>query len=113
MSSDWFAVAIHYAALHLINAFLIQEGVEKQRREPHAELHRTLKTATRYQHIWKSYRPLVDASHSARYTPSEADVITVPDAERLGHHYLVQVESSILKLAGWIDKPAKLAIERK
>lgn len=111
-SSDWFAVAIHYSALHLVNAFLILDGVQEERRASHSALHQTLKATSRYQQIWKHFRPLCDASHSARYTPASSDVISMEDAEKLAHHYLNQVEGSILRLAKWPETPPKLIIRK-
>lgn len=66
--SDWVAVVLFYASLHIVDAILF---VDSKTAKNHGETHNIrkdiLKGTTRYRNIYKHYAPIDRASHIARY----------------------------------------------
>ena len=62
--SDWITTVAFYKALHLVEALFAKEGRHGQ---SHERRERILKTERKYQHIYKHYYPLLEASLVARY----------------------------------------------
>jgi len=66
--SDWVAVVLFYASLHIVDAILF---VDPKTTKNHGETHNIrkdiLKGTTRYGNIYKHYAPIERASYIARY----------------------------------------------
>ncbi len=105
----WVTVVAFYKALHLVEALFALDGTEGGHTDDHRTRNAVLKSDKRYQHIWKSYRPLYQASLIARYL-REND--RAPDYEVFSRfmppekvksivlgHYLRQVEVSVERLS--------------
>ena len=104
--SSWVAVVAFYKALHLVEAVFETDKAGHAR--SHESRERLLKTTTRYNNIYKHYRPLAAAATVARYLAlsskefeSFGDYMPAEVVERLivGHH-LRQLEKSVLKIVG-------------
>src|SRR3990172_8898931 len=64
----WIATVAFYKALHVVEALFAVDGTGSGgHTDRHEDRNRLLKKTSRYQHIWKSYRPLYQASLIARY----------------------------------------------
>lgn len=107
----WAVTVAFYKALHVVEAVF---AADKQSPVPHADDHKlrnqALKTVKRYQHLWRMYRPLWEASLIARYLRVDGNAATYTDfsqymsredveARVLGH-YLAQLEASAARLLG-------------
>jgi hypothetical protein len=107
--SGWAVTVAFYKALHLVEALFAADGAGNNgHTDDHRDRNQELKTNQRYQHIWRHYNKLWQASRIARYLRENNnaptyDVFTqympVPVVRnRVLHHYLVQVENSVRKL---------------
>lgn len=108
---EWAVTVAFYKALHIVEASLAtkQPGCVEHT-DDHKSRNRLLKTTIRFQHIWKMYRPLFEASLIARYlrenengpTYEVFDKFMPREAiERLViRHYLAQIEKSAIVLTG-------------
>jgi hypothetical protein len=107
---EWVAVVAFYKAMHVVEAVLYRTHREKHT-FGHERRNEVLKSNRRYDHLYKHYWPLFNASLVARYMevggrgggsfPRFADYIppaaVVADLIR---HYLHQVEQTAAKLIG-------------
>ncbi|QEG28324.1 hypothetical protein GobsT_31010 [Gemmata obscuriglobus] len=101
------AVAAFYKAMHLAEAVLFRTYHAKHT-FGHDDRHRVLKSNRRYEHIYKHYRPLWEASLVARYLevhndgyPKFTDYMATPVIQaKLINHYLNQVEQGVTRLLG-------------
>ncbi|KKN13937.1 hypothetical protein LCGC14_1001230 [marine sediment metagenome] len=64
-TSEWIACIAFYKALHLVEALLARD--KKRHQNSHVAREKLLKASTRYESIYKHYRPLWRASMVARY----------------------------------------------
>lgn len=110
----WVATVAFYKALHVVEAVF---AADKRSPLPHTGDHKlrnhVLKTVNRYQHLWRMYRPLWEASLIARYLRVDdngpaytdfAQYLSRADVEqRVLGHYLAQLEVSAARLLGEPD----------
>lgn len=115
LSSDdhlaWVVTIAFYKALHIMEAvFAADPAAPAHHTDDHIDRNRILKTTTRYQHFWKMYRPLWQASLVARYLRENDSAPThdvfsahLPKADvesRVLGHWLHQIEQSAEKYLG-------------
>jgi len=63
---DWQAVALFYAALHLVDAYLAKQGID-----PGSHGSRNNKVAKQLPSVWSEYQDLYELSKTARYHPDQ------------------------------------------
>lgn len=107
----WVATVAFYKALHIVEAVFHEDpNLPLKHTDDHKLRNKTLKNTARYQHIWKMYRELWQASLVARYLREDETSAAHPVFEvfmprdkvesLLLGHYLAQVEKSAAKFLG-------------
>jgi hypothetical protein len=110
---EWVAIVAFYKALHIVDAVLFANHSDKHGGS-HDNRNQILKTTTRYQNLYRHYRPLFSASLVGRYLETDqqqfrcfddylsaADVVSI-----LLDHHLRQLEKSAEKIIGSLAPPA-------
>lgn len=106
----WVTTVAFYKALHVVEAlFAVDNAGVAGHTDGHKERNEILKRTSRYQHIWKSYRELFQASLIARYLRDNRNAPAhevfsqwMPPSEvksKVLDHWLHQIEESASRLA--------------
>lgn len=97
--ADWIVTAMFYTALHAVEVLFAHDHTRAHAN--HTERNQTLKRIRRYEKIWLNYRPLLDASRTARYdVNAPSSWLPVADVKSHLAQKLYNVERSVLKLTG-------------
>ena len=102
--ANWVITVAFYKALHLVEGIFYMEGNRPLHSKEHKERNQRLKNTKRFEHLWKHYRPLFEASMVARYLydPStdtdQTDLNTYLSGNSIRSkfidHYLRQIEKT-------------------
>jgi len=107
--AHWVITVAFYKALHLVEGIFYMDGLLSHEKRPfhskeHKERNQRLKNIKRFEHLWKHYRPLFEASMVARYLydphsdMEQTDLSTYLSGNSIRHkfieHYLHQIEKS-------------------
>ena len=101
--AHWVIAVAFYKALHLVEGIFSQEPQPFHSKD-HQERNRRLKDVKKYEHLWRHYRPLFEASMVARYlvAPNSGTAQLDLNAYLSGasirgkfvNHYLRQIENT-------------------
>ena len=111
--AHWVVTVAFYKALHLVEGIFSQEEQSFHSKD-HSDRNRRLKNVKKYEHLWRYYRPLFEASMVARYLVvpySEADQMDL-NAYLSGasiqvkfiNHYLRQIENTFATIKAEHEK---------
>lgn len=107
--APWVVTVAFYKALHLVEGIFYIDGLTSNEKRPihskdHAERNGLLKTVKNFQHLWRNYRPLWEASMVARYLfdpktdMEQTDLSAYLSGDSIRskfiNHYLCQIEKS-------------------
>lgn len=107
--TDWAVTAAFYAAVHYVEAVLAEKERDpaRQHSTDHAFRNEILKRTKSYEHLWKYYWPLYNASIYARYLSDGQrdlndfrDYMPPEDVERFINSNLTQVRKACLRHCG-------------
>lgn len=94
---DWLVTVAFYAALHLIDALLISDGVRTV--TSHGERNDVLSHTNRYSKIATLYLPLYGLSRTVRYMPDNSRWVPASKVDsEVFRRYLYPIEKSALGL---------------
>jgi hypothetical protein len=96
--ADWMVTVMFYASLHAVEVLFAHDGTRTY--AGHTDRNQTLKSVNRYKQIWANYRPLFDASRTARYDPTLASWLPVERVKTQLVKHLYALEQSVLRLTG-------------
>lgn len=115
--AHWVLTVAFYKALHLVETIFSQE-TQPFHSKDHHERNQRLKNIKKYEHIWRHYRLLLDASMAARYlvVPHSGEDLTDLDAYLSGdsihakfiNHSLRQIENSFAAVKEEMEKRSAL-----